>query len=57
VPEDSSVPKNAVRAIVVILTAMALLAIFAHVQHLRRDKLETVIVTPVATPSAWPASP
>jgi small neutral amino acid transporter SnatA (MarC family) len=40
---------------VVIVVTMALVAIYANVQKWRRDKLETVIVTPIATPS--PAAP
>ena len=35
----------------VILVTMALLSVYANVQRLRRDKLETVIVTPIATPT------
>jgi hypothetical protein len=44
-------PKNALIAIVVILVAMAIVALYANVQRFRRNKLETVIVTPAATPS------
>jgi hypothetical protein len=56
-PDDSKVPQAAIRAIIVILVTMALLAIYANVQRLRRDKLETIIVTPLATPSPSPAAP
>lgn len=42
---------------IVILTVMALLAIYTHIQKSRRDKLETVIVTPVETPSPSPSAP
>ena len=42
----------AVRAMIIILAVLALVAVFANVQRARRNKLETVIVTPIATPSA-----
>jgi hypothetical protein len=35
----------------VIIVAMALLALYANVQRWRRDKIETVIVIPAASPS------
>jgi hypothetical protein len=50
-PDSSPVPKIAVRMIIVILIAMALLSIYSNVQRWRRDKIETVIVTPAASPS------
>jgi len=57
VADDPKAPKIAIRAIIVILVTMALLAIYSNVQKWRRDNLETVIVTPVATPSPSPAAP
>jgi hypothetical protein len=50
-------PKAAVVMMVVILSGMALMAVFSNVQRWRRDKIETVIVTPVALPSPTPANP
>jgi hypothetical protein len=35
----------------VIIVAMALLALYANVQRWRRNKIETVIVIPAASPS------
>jgi hypothetical protein len=38
----------------IILGSMALLAIYANVQHFRRDQVETVVIrqgTPLAAPS------
>jgi hypothetical protein len=35
---------------IVILIAMALVSLYSNVQRSRRSKIETVIVTPVATP-------
>jgi len=57
VVDDPKAPKIAIRAIIVILVTMALLAIYSNVQKWRRDNLETIIVTPVATPSPSPAAP
>jgi hypothetical protein len=56
VPDDPEAPNIAIRAIIVILVTMALLAIYSNVQKWRRDKLETAIVTPVATPSPSPGA-
>jgi len=36
---------------VTIVIALALVAIFANVQRLRREKIETVIVTPASSPT------
>ena len=57
VPADDKIPKIAIRAMFVILVSMLLLALYANVQRLRREKLETVIVTPAASPSPSPAIP
>ena len=38
----------------VIIAAMALVSIYANVQSWRRDKIESVVVTPVASPTATP---
>jgi len=51
VPDDPKVSPLAIRAMIVVLATLALVAIYANVQRLRRDKIETVIVTPIATPS------
>jgi len=37
---------------IVILIAMALLSLYSNVQRWRRDKVETVIVMPAASPSS-----
>jgi len=50
-PDSSRVPKIAVRMMIVILIAMALVSLYSNVQRWRRDKIETVIVTPAASPS------
>jgi len=38
----------------VIVAAMALVSIYANVQSWRRGKIESVVVTPVASPTATP---
>jgi hypothetical protein len=52
----SRAPRTGVRLMIVILIGLALLAIYANVQKLRRDKIERVTITPVstATPAASP---
>jgi hypothetical protein len=48
------VPKSTLIIMGVILAAMAFVSIYANVQRWRRDKIESVIVTPAAAPSATP---
>jgi hypothetical protein len=36
----------------IILGSMALLALYANIQHFRRERVETVIVTPATSPLA-----
>lgn len=51
-------PARGIALIVIILGAFALLALYANVQKLRRDKIETVKVTPIAaTPTPSPNIP
>ncbi len=53
----SPAPRLGVRLMIVILVGLALVAIYANVQKVRRDKIERVIITPAATatPAASPA--
>ena len=55
--DSSRAPRMGVRLMIVILIGLALVAIYANVQKVRRDKIERVTITPVlaATPAA--ASP
>jgi cell division septal protein FtsQ len=53
-PRFSRAPKSALVIMLVIVVAMVLVSIYANVQRWRRDKIETVIVTPVASPSPTP---
>ena len=41
---------------IVIVVTMALLAVYANVQKLRRNKIETVTFTPAAASSASPST-
>src|ERR1043166_3706660 len=45
----SQAPRLGVRLMIVILVGLALVAIYANVQKIRRDKIERVTGTPVAT--------
>jgi hypothetical protein len=53
--QPSRVSRGALRLIMVILAALILLSLYANVQRLRRDKVETVTFTPAAAPSASPS--
>ena len=56
-PKTERVPARGLGMIAIILITIALLALYANVQKFRRDKIETVIVTPLATPTASPKAP
>jgi ABC-type sugar transport system permease subunit len=51
---SSKVSKAALLVMVTVLVGMLVVAIYSNVQRWRRDRIETVIVTPVATPTATP---
>jgi hypothetical protein len=55
--QPERVPKVALKAMALILFIMLLLALYVNVQRWRRDKLETVIVTPAASPSPTAPAP
>ena len=56
-PRPSSAPKSALVLMIVIVATMALLALYANVQRWRRDKIETVIVTPEVSLSPSASTP
>ena len=56
-PTPSRVPPNAVRAMIIIVVTIALVAIYAGVQRFRRDKIEQVIIIPAASVSPSPEPP
>jgi hypothetical protein len=51
-PSSSQVPKVALILMLVIVIVFTLLALYANAQRLRRDKIESVTITPAASPSA-----
>jgi hypothetical protein len=50
-------PRLGVRLMIVILIGLALVAIYANIQKVRRDKIEGVTITPAATAGPGAASP
>jgi hypothetical protein len=50
-PGQLRVSKAAVVLLLIILSSMALLAVYANVQRWRRNQVETVIVKPTNPPS------
>jgi hypothetical protein len=53
----SRAPRTGVRLMVVILIGLALVAIYANVQKVRRDKIETVTIIPASTAAPTPVPP
>lgn len=53
-PVADKASKAALVTIVIVLVVMALVALHLNWIHWRRDKIEEVIVTPIATPTASP---
>ena len=53
--ESNRAPRTGVRLMIIIVVAMALLALYANVQKVRRNEIEKVTIIPVAT--SPPASP
>lgn len=47
--DPSRAPRTGVRLMIVILIGLALVAIYANVQKVRRDEIERVTITPVST--------
>jgi hypothetical protein len=53
-PPPERVTSGGIKIIAISLVALALLTLYANVQKFRRQKIETVIVTVVASPTATP---
>jgi hypothetical protein len=51
------VAKDVLIVLTVIVVVLALVALYANVSRTRRDKIETGIVTPLATPSPSATAP
>jgi hypothetical protein len=56
-PPLSKAPTAALVLMAIILTGMLAVSIYSNVQRWRRDKIDTVIVTPVPTPTASASVP
>jgi hypothetical protein len=53
----SRAPRTGLRLMTIILIGLALVATYANVQKIRRDKIERVTITPVSTATPAAASP
>jgi hypothetical protein len=53
--DSSLAPRIGLKLMIAILIGVALVALYANIQKVRRDKIEKVIVTPAST--ATPAAP
>jgi hypothetical protein len=49
--KEGKVPAVAIRAMITVIATLALVSLYANVQRFRRDKIEQVIVPPMATPT------
>ena len=56
-PAPERTPPGGMFVMAAILIALALVALYANVQKFRRDKIETVIVTPLVTPTPSQTAP
>jgi hypothetical protein len=54
-PKPATVSKTVLRLLLVILIAFGLVALYANVQRLRRNKIETVTFTPASSPTESPS--
>jgi len=48
------VKKSTVVVMIIILGSLALLAVFANIQHLRRGQIETIVVMPAGSTTPQP---
>ncbi|PYK20780.1 MAG: hypothetical protein DME55_01185 [Verrucomicrobia bacterium] len=48
------VPRSAVVLMIVILASLALVAVFANIQRLRRGQIETVVMVPATSTTPQP---
>jgi hypothetical protein len=55
--DSSNAPRIGIKLMIAILIGVALVALYANIQKLRRDKIEQVVVTPVSTATPAAASP
>jgi hypothetical protein len=48
------IPRTAVVLMIIIVASLALVAIFANIQRLRRGEIETIVVVPVSSATPQP---
>ena len=48
-PEAMRAPRAGVKLMFIIVASLALVAVYANVQRVRRDKIEKVTITPATT--------
>ncbi|HET6886826.1 MAG TPA: hypothetical protein VFH87_02775 [Candidatus Udaeobacter sp.] len=48
------IPRSAVVLMIVIVASLALVAVFANIQRLRRGQIETVVVVPATSTTPQP---
>jgi cell division septal protein FtsQ len=48
------IPRTAVVLMIIIVASLALVAIFANIQRLRRSQIETIVVVPVSSATPQP---
>jgi cell division septal protein FtsQ len=51
---SSQVPRTAVVLMIIIVASLALVAIFANIQRLRRSQIETIVVVPASSTTPQP---
>jgi hypothetical protein len=51
---SSQVPRIAIVLMIVIVVSLALVAIFANIQRLRRGQIETIVVVPAGSATPQP---
>ena len=55
--DSSNAPGMGIKLMIAILIGVALVALYANIQEMRRDKIEQVVVTPASTATPAAASP
>jgi uncharacterized membrane protein len=51
---SAQVPRTAVVLMIIIVVSLALVAVFANIQHFRRRQTETTVVTPASSTTPVP---
>ena len=51
---SSQVPRSAVALMIIVVVSLALVAIFANIQRLHREQIETIVVVPASSATPQP---